>query len=144
MQTFRVYLPAEGDVEHWAEIRAVAELRAGDAKAVRRAAKIDVGGDDENTSISIGINDVMRDALLARVITAWSYDLPIPAGDVESLDKLSLEAYNALLLATDEHWSRVDFKRKAGASTNSNSSDSRAPSQANGHPPNLPAAASTP
>lgn len=118
MHTTRVPLPGG----QWAEIRTANSLKRGDQRAVNAAVTVNL---DKDAQMSIGVEDVMRAALIARVITSWSFDLPIPASDPAILDDLSLDTYNALVDATDEHWGRVDFKRKAGgASTVTNSSAS--------------------
>lgn len=114
MQTERITLPAGDDgTEHWAEIRPVSDLRARDKKAVTRAITVDVG-DDGVSHVSVGIADDMRDALLVRLITAWSYELPLPVADPASLDELPVAAYDALIEATKEHYRLVDFKKRPG------------------------------
>lgn len=127
MQSVRVTLPGN----QWAEIRTPDSLKRGDQRAVNAAVTV---GLDKDAQLSIGVEDVMRAALIARLVTAWSFDLPTPASNPDVLDDLGLDTYNALVDATEEHWSRVDFKRKA-SSTTSNSSDSKPSSPAsNSHP----------
>jgi hypothetical protein len=146
MQTTRVDLPGA----QWATIRTADSLKRGDQRAVRKAALIDVDPQEDETAriqVSQGIEDDMRDALIARLITEWSLDLPLPVARPDILDELDLATYDALHDATEEHWRRLDFKRKASTSSNSSGSRTRsAPNgHANGHASNsLPAGVSTP
>lgn len=113
MQTDRIPLPAgEDGTEHWVSVRLVKDLQSGDRRAVRRAIKVDID-EDGVSHISAGAADDMRIALLVRVITGWSFDLPLPVADPESLDRLPLDAYDALIEATEEHFKAVDFRKQA-------------------------------
>jgi hypothetical protein len=99
----RIELPSlrEGsDTEHnWVEYRE--QLKAADRFAVQDAVFIDTKGDTNRMSLGIG-NDV-RNALLGRIITSWSFNGPTPAGlkdvaaaDVVIGDAMDLDDYNAL------------------------------------------------
>jgi hypothetical protein len=106
----RVELPGG----EWAEFRELADLRAGDAKAIRRATKFQVS-DGALTEISMGLQDDQMDALLARIITMWSYTHGHPAAPGSTaLDDIPLEAYDALVEAAAPYKEAVD---KAGKST---------------------------
>lgn len=52
------------------------------------------------------VND-MRNALLANIITAWSYDLPLPSVQLSSLDELDLDDYNAISDAVEPMLNKV-------------------------------------
>src|SRR5215469_57786 len=95
----RVELP-EGQ---WAEIKDPEQLRRKDEKAVLRASSFSVDP-VAGTGIIGGSNDQdMEDAMLARVITQWSFPLPLPCADPESLDQLSLDQAPTLAKAVKPH-----------------------------------------
>lgn len=91
----RVELPSGG----WVEYRE--QLKASDRFAVQDAVFIDSKGDTSRMSLGIG-NDI-RNALLGRIITKWSFDGPTPdqlkdiaAADVIIGNAMDLDDYNAL------------------------------------------------
>jgi hypothetical protein len=95
----RVELP-EGQ---WAEIRGPETLRRKDEKAVLRTSTL-VIDPDTRTAIVNGANDQdMEDAMLARVITEWSFPIPLPCADPESLGQLTLEQAHVLAGAVKPH-----------------------------------------
>jgi hypothetical protein len=83
----------------WVEYRT--DLKAKDRFAVQAAASLEVG-DGKSQASFIGMQNDMRNALLGRIITAWSYGVPIPAGnsfqaaDVIIGDAMDLDDYSAL------------------------------------------------
>ena len=87
----RVETPSGG----WAEFRDASTLKQKDRKAVLLAT--DDAGDG---MVAKGLAAV--DGLLAMLITNWSYEMPLPAVKVESLDQLSIPDYDALSNAADE------------------------------------------
>jgi hypothetical protein len=90
----RVELPSGA----WVELRD--KLLAIDRFAVQEAALVETG-DKSRVSYLTLAND-MRNALLGRIITSWSYDAPIPsknsfaAADVVIGNAMDLEDYDAL------------------------------------------------
>lgn len=92
----------------WAELLDVADLRAGDMKAMRRDRPV------FTDRMSTGHLDQARDVLLIRVITAWSLDLPIPKElpgtpeEAGALDRVTIPAYNALVDALDPYFSLIN------------------------------------
>jgi hypothetical protein len=99
----RVELPSLRDgseTEHnWVEYRE--QLKASDRFAVQDAIFID--SKDGNNRMSLGIGNDIRNALLGRIITAWSFTGPTPsqikdvaAADVIIGDTMDLDDYNAL------------------------------------------------
>jgi hypothetical protein len=117
MQTFRLPLPEHPDhpgVEQWAELRAASTMRAGDAKALRRAIRLkaNAGGGWDKT-FSMGDMDARVDALLGRVIVNWSYELPHPAADPDSLDEIPIDAWETLRDAIEPHQAALDFRNRA-------------------------------
>ncbi|MEV0660126.1 hypothetical protein ACIBI3_02365 [Actinomadura luteofluorescens] len=117
MQTFRLALPEHPDhpgVEQWAELRAPSTMRAGDAKALRKAIRLkaNAGGGWDKT-FSMGDLDDRADALLVRVIVNWSYELPVPAADPDSLDEIPIDAWETLRDAIEPHQEALDFRNRA-------------------------------
>ncbi len=83
----------------WIEYRD--KLLVRDRFAVQEVAKVDIREEGNSTSFLAMQND-MRNALLARIITGWSYPVPIPsqnnfqAADVIIGDAMDLDDYAAL------------------------------------------------
>lgn len=69
-------------------------LRVKDRKAVLKSSEIE-GGDLTRAM-------ALSDALVAMMITDWSFDLPIPALKVDSLNELEMQDYDALVEETKE------------------------------------------
>lgn len=99
----------------WADLREPSELRSADRKAVNRVVSFHV---DENSRpiFSASMDDDMAAACLRRVITQWSFPMPLPKDDPGkppspdqpdgipgSLDKLELEDEDLLRKAVEEH-----------------------------------------
>lgn len=94
MALVRVELPSEA----WVEYRD--DLKANDKFAVQDALVIELT-DGETRKVHGGTSNVMRNALLARIITAWSYPgIPVPAQNIAGVDTigdtLDIDDYNAL------------------------------------------------
>jgi hypothetical protein len=98
----------------------MSELKAGDAKAIRRAVKLRVK-DGVLEEISMSIADDQMDALLARLITMWSFTHGHPMANPAALDELSLEDYNELVQVAQPYKDAVD---NAGKSSKPNGKDS--------------------
>jgi hypothetical protein len=99
----RVELPSlrnGSETEHnWVEYRE--QLKAADRFAVQDAVFIDTK--DGTNRMSLGLGNDIRNALLGRIITAWSFSGPTPgqlkdvaAADVVIGDAMDLDDYNAL------------------------------------------------
>lgn len=131
MQTYRIDLPDHPDhpgTAQWAELRAPSTMRAGDAKALRKAIRLrtNAGGGWDKT-FSMGDADARTDALLTRVIVAWSYELPVPVADPDSLDEIPIDAWERLREAIEPHEEALDFRNRATTreATPGGSSDSK-------------------
>ncbi|MFE5140306.1 hypothetical protein ACFRDV_21960 [Streptomyces fagopyri] len=74
----------------WVELRDPNELRRGDKKRALKMVPI-----SEDLDLSLGTQADMADGVLAVMIAAWSYDLPLPVTPA-SLDHLPMEDGNAL------------------------------------------------
>jgi hypothetical protein len=92
----------------WADVRDIAELRNKDRKMVNKSVNFHV--DDAGKPIFAGsMEDDMMDALLRRLVTQWSFPMPLPVDDPGtedkpgSLDKLTLADYDKLSAAVAEH-----------------------------------------
>jgi hypothetical protein len=89
----------------WVEYRD--ELKAGDRFAAQAAASQEII--DGNVKISaLGFQNSIRNALLGRIITGWSYPVPVPSlndfvKDKEAYigDTMSLKDYNILAEAVE-------------------------------------------
>jgi hypothetical protein len=83
----------------WVEIRE--DLKAKDRFAVQDVATLEVG-EGRNKASLYGMQNDMRNALLGRIITAWSFPVPVPsqnsfaAADVIIGDALDLDDYGVL------------------------------------------------
>lgn len=64
----------------WVEYRD--KLKAADRFAVQAVVSVEVGGENNrNRAAFLEMQNDMRNALLGRIITDWSYPVPIPAND---------------------------------------------------------------
>jgi len=106
----------------WAELRDVEDLTTKDRLVVRRAQRIPAGDlpEGESMTISGAFKDEMRIALLASVITAWSYEgWPIPSVSLNPaamIEQLPIKAYDALTIAIEPHLEVVDYYPSAQTS----------------------------
>ena len=95
----RVELPED----QWAEIREPGELRRADEKAVLRVSTLTIDPETRTASVG-GANDQdMEDAMLARVVTGWSFPMPLPKDDPDSLGKLTIAQAHGLAEAVKPH-----------------------------------------
>jgi hypothetical protein len=126
----RVELPRD----EYAEFRDLADLKGGDAKAIRRATKFRVE-DGVLNEITMGLQDDQMDALLCRIITSWSLQLyGLPMADPSSLDEIPLDTYNALCEAAKPYKEAIDAAGKSSTvkgieSTGSSSPETPQPSK---------------
>jgi hypothetical protein len=114
----RVELPSGG----WIEYRT--GLKASDKFAVQDAVVLEYT-DGEARKIRGGTTNVMRNALLARIITAWSFEgIPIPAQNIAGVDTLGdtldIDDYNVLAEDVSSLLDKVAFtsspnQRKSGS-----------------------------
>lgn len=122
MLTERKPLPFHPDhpgMEQWVDLRAVSTLRAGDRKAVDRAKSYRL---DENNRPIIEFTTAdaadRDDALLTRIIVAWSYSelpkdpLPVPVADPSSLDEIPLDAVPVFEELLRPYREALDFTRR--------------------------------
>ena len=83
----------------WVEIRE--DLKARDRFDVQAVAKLEVG-EGKNKAALYEMQNDMRNCLLGRIITAWSYAVPVPsansfqAADVVIGDAMDLDDYAVL------------------------------------------------
>lgn len=82
----RIALPSGA----WVELRDPATLRRGDKKKALKMVPI-----TEDVEMSLGMQIEMADGVLAVMITAWSYELPLPV-TAASLELLPMDDGNAL------------------------------------------------
>jgi hypothetical protein len=118
MTTERIELPSE----NWIEYRT--SLKANDKFAVQDAIILEFT-EGEARKVHGGTSNTMRNALLARIITAWSFEgIPIPSMNIAGVetigDTLDIDDYNALAEAVNELLEKVAFT----SSPNQRKSDS--------------------
>lgn len=95
----------------WVDYRS--NLKAGDKFAVQDAVILEYDA-NEKRQMRAGVSNVMRNALLTRIITAWSYvGIPVPAQNIAGVetigDVMDIEDYNALAEAVTPLLDKVMF-----------------------------------
>ncbi len=112
----RIEMPskqADGS-SNWIEYRE--DLRVKDRLAVQEVAKVQISEDGNSVSMMAMEND-MRNALLGRIITGWSYPFPIPANnsfvaaDV-AIGDMDLDDYAALEAAVQPFMDKISGRAK--------------------------------
>jgi hypothetical protein len=92
---------------NWAELRD--KLKGGDRMAAMEAVRVEVA--DGKTTVDGSVEARVCNALLARLITAWSFEgVPPPAthiNPVTVLEDLDLDDYNALCEAIEPYVEKV-------------------------------------
>lgn len=92
----------------WVDILDVGDLRDGDRKAVNAAVNLEVDPETQLPVIPGSMDDDIRDALLKRIITGWSFtNLPLPRDDKASLDKLTIPDARLLHKAIEPHMALI-------------------------------------
>lgn len=76
----------------------------------------------------------MHELMIAHLITSWSLDLPVPAGDPAKLADVPGSAYNALYDETEVHWESLDFRR-GGKTSSESKTDSEDTGSQDKNPP---------
>jgi hypothetical protein len=137
---------------NWVEMRSPAELMSGDRSAMHAATEIPVSSKQLNAA-SKGDNSILGDitfsmgmvedqqyAVLSRLISAWSYDFPIPRLDEtttptgkpafeDSLRQIPIDDWDEIDAAVAPHMAKLRKGPKGKATSSSNgSSRGRAPS----------------
>jgi hypothetical protein len=105
----RIELPSG----NWVEVRE--NLKGKDKSAVQGVVRLFVtAGQDiqDKHELSGDLQYHMRDALLANVITEWSFDAPIPSveGGPEAVEELDIDDYNELHAKTEHLFKKVSSK----------------------------------
>jgi hypothetical protein len=107
----RIEMPSMKDEtnHNWVEIRT--DLKVKDRLAVQEVAKVQIGENGNSMSMLAMQND-MRNALLGRIITAWSYDFPTPANngfvaaDI-AIGEMDLDDYSTLEEAVQPYMDKI-------------------------------------
>ena len=74
--------------DQWVEVRE--EIKGGDIFAVRKAARVPLGEDGRPSEMSFqGLEDDQLIALAHRVITGWSFQVPLPGSAAAAESVLS-------------------------------------------------------
>ena len=103
----------------WVELRE--NLKAADRFAVQAVASVEVGGsagEGRTRASFLEMQNDMRNALLGRIITAWSYPAPIPdnglaAADVVIGNAMDLDDYAALEKAVEPLMDKIAGRQAA-------------------------------
>lgn len=100
----RVELPSG----NWVEVRE--NLKGRDKTAVHTAIKVVI--EDGKQETNAAVVDMMQNALLASIITGWSFPAPIPAmeGGLDAVDDLDIDDHNELVDKTADLMKKVNFK----------------------------------
>jgi len=105
----------------WVEYRD--RLMAGDRFMVQAAAKVEVNqGDGMSRTSYLEMNNDMRNTLLGRIITGWSYPAPTPsqAGQPADLvigNVMDLDDYSALEEAVEPLMAKIGGRREPDPKT---------------------------
>jgi hypothetical protein len=103
----RIELPSmsgDGETHNWVDYRDV--LKASDRFEVQKVARLEMK-EEANLASFLEMQNDMRNALLARIIEAWSYPVPIPkensfsAADRIIGDLMDLDDYSVLEQAVE-------------------------------------------
>lgn len=81
----------------WVEVRD--KLKGKDKSAIHRVLTFEMEQDGTTRAVSAGILMLMTNALLAQVITSWSFPEPIPSqcdNPSDALEELDIDDYNTL------------------------------------------------
>ena len=110
---------------NWVEYRD--KLMAGDRFLVQAAAKVQQEADGSAKTSFLELDNDMRNALLGRIITAWSYPAPTPAqtggqpADLVIGNAMDLDDYSALEKAVQPLMNKISGRSapdpKTGAET---------------------------
>lgn len=120
----RVELPslqADGEANNWVEIRD--RLKPSDGWIADDAAKITSKPDGETVYAPKTMEHDRRNALLGRLITAWSFPVPIPsqnsfaAADVVIDGAMDFDDYVVLAEAVQPVMDKIDGKRRPDPKT---------------------------
>jgi hypothetical protein len=128
----------------WVEHRPVQDLKAKDKDAVSSAVKMAIPLTDEgefDRSQGMVFSGAMqlaaRNAVIARVITSWSFGTPVPvyeAGEVhgaDAIDEIPLDDFNELEDLIAPYLAKL---RQRPSPKGATTSASNGPSRASGHP----------
>jgi hypothetical protein len=107
-----IELPSMMNAEehNWVEYRDT--LKASDRFEVQKVAKMTITG-EANLAAYLEMENDMRNALLGRIITAWSYPVPVPAkndfaaADVVIGDVMDLDDYSVLEQAVEPLMAKI-------------------------------------
>lgn len=100
----RIELPPE----HWVEVRE--SLKGRDRTAVHKVLQIEIQDGVQKSDASVV--GLMQYALLASIITAWSFPEPIPAlqGGSDAVAEMDIDHLDVLIEATADLLKKVSFK----------------------------------
>jgi hypothetical protein len=105
----------------WADLKELDDLIEDDRQAARKALSV-VTDDDGNMELNAGMGDAMRNAVMAQVITGWSFEgKPLPKDLPGVIGSLPIATARALRKATKDHyeliWADDDADPTAGSAS---------------------------
>lgn len=100
----------------WAELKDVDDLVGDDLIAVQD--KIPIA--EEGQPWTAAVMTRARYALLARIVTGWSLDLPLPGGEPAIIGQVPIGALKALMRAVGPH---MELLQEAASPNRDSSSD---------------------
>lgn len=110
----------------WADLMEPGELRQADRRAVLKHSMMEVDPEAGKATVRGDQDDVLREALLKRIMTNWSFPMPLPQQDPQSFGKLTLAQADALAEAVRPHMAlimgRIDPTEKGSDPTTASSS----------------------
>lgn len=99
----RVALNDADPGQQYAVIKDQSELNAGDRRAIRGASPVTLGTDGKTLVYPGDYDDLMKNALLARIVIEWNLTHPLPKGDASVFDLLTIDQIDRLYEAVDGH-----------------------------------------
>ncbi len=113
----RIELPSMKDAKEHNYVTIRTNLKASDRFEVQKVAKMTITG-EANLAAYLEMENDMRNALLGRIITDWSFTVPIPAkNDFAAADRiigdtLDLDDYSVLEQAVEPLMAKISGRQQ--------------------------------
>lgn len=96
------------DGSQWADIKDVGEMNSGDKRAVKASVSIEIDPETGHRLIPGDMDERMTNALLRRIVVAWSLPFQLPKVNPAVLDELSTDVWDALDKAIKPHIDKLN------------------------------------